>query len=208
MNFSRAIFCMLFTAGTLCLADDKAEFQSLFDGKTLKGWEGNLDVFRVEDGAIVGGSREKPLDHNEFLCTKGESRDFELKLRFKLVGDQTNAGVQLRSKRIPDHHEVSGYQADLGQNFWGCLYDESRRNRILAAPDAKKLAKVLKKGEWNDYRIRCEGPRIQLWINDWQTVDYTEKDPEIAKTRGVIGLQIHGGPPGEAWYKDIEIREL
>ncbi|GMW02527.1 MAG: glycosyl hydrolase [Candidatus Hydrogenedentota bacterium] len=179
----------------------------LFDGETFAGWEGNLDFFRVEDGAIVGGSMEDAIPRNEFLCTKREYGDFELTLKFKLVGEKANAGVQFRTTRIPDHHEVSGYQADMGEGYWGCLYDESRRNKVLAGPDEATLKKALKPGEWNEYVIRCEGPRIQLWLNGVQTVDYTEEDDAIART-GIIGLQIHSGPPSEAWYKDVRIKEL
>lgn len=179
---------------------------SLFDGKTLAGWEGGGDEFRVEDGAIVGGSLDRRIPRNEFLATEREYGDFELRLKFKLVGRGANGGVQIRSRRIPDHHEMIGYQADMGDGFWGCLYDESRRNRVLARPDGKQLAKVLKREDWNEYVILCQGRRIQLWINGFQTVDYTEEDPEIEQ-RGVIGLQIHSGPPSEAWYKDITIIE-
>jgi hypothetical protein len=102
---------------------------------------------------------------------------------------------------------VSGYQADLGDGYWGALYDESRRNKILAAPKPDALDKVLKRDDWNDYRIRCEGKRIQLWVNDVATVDYMEADKNIDE-RGVIAVQIHGGPPSEAWYKEITIVEL
>jgi hypothetical protein len=181
--------------------------EPLFDGESFEGWEGNLDWFRIEDGAIVGGSLEKKIPRNEFLCTEKEYGDFELRLKFKVLGEGANAGVQIRSKRIPDHHEVSGYQADLGDGWWGSLYDESRRNKILAKADPAVVDKALKHDDWNEYRIRCEGKRIQLWINGRQTVDYTEMDEGIAE-RGVIGLQIHGGPPSEAWYKEISIREL
>lgn len=188
-------------------SDEKSKPTVLFDGKTFDGWEGNLDIFRIEDGAIVGGSLKKDVARNEFLCTKKEYGDFELRLKFKLIGKGANAGVQIRTKRIPNHHEVSGYQADLGDGYWGALYDESRRNKILAAPKAGTLDKVLKADDWNDYRIRCEGKRIQLWVNGVQTVDYTEKDEGIAE-KGVIAVQIHGGPPSEAWYKEISIVEL
>lgn len=184
-----------------------AAFRRLFDGKSFDGWEGNLDWFRIDEGAIVGGSLEKPVPRNEFLCATAEFGDFELRLKFKLLGKGANGGVQLRSRRIPDHHEVRGYQADLGDGWWGSLYDESRRNKILAQAPAAELAKVLKRDDWNDYRIVCQGKRIQLWINGLQTVDYAEEDDELEQ-RGLIGLQIHGGPPSEAWYKDIEIREL
>ncbi len=182
-------------------------FQSLFDGKTFDGWEGNLKVFRIEDGAIVGGSLKEKVARNEFLCTTKSYADFELRLKFKLLGKGANAGVQIRSQRIPNHHEMKGYQADLGDGYWGCLYDESRRNRVLAGPPQAERSKLVKPDDWNEYVIRCEGRRIQLWINGRQTVDYTEPDESIPQT-GVIGLQIHGGPPSEAWYKDIFIREL
>jgi hypothetical protein len=102
---------------------------------------------------------------------------------------------------------MSGYQADMGQQYWGCLYDESRRNKILAQPDPQGLRKALKVGDWNEYVIRCVGPRIQLWLNGVQTVAYTEADKSIEQT-GLIGVQIHAGPPAEAWYKDITIRAI
>ncbi len=188
-------------------AADSSGFVSLFDGKTFDGWEGNLDAFRIEDSAVVGGTLQARVPRNEFLCTKKEYADFELRLTFKLLGQGANAGVQIRSRRIPDHHEMIGYQADMGGRYWGCLYDESRRRKILAGPPAAKQAEIIKRGEFNEYVIRCEGRRIQLWINGRQTVDYTEPDESIEQT-GVIGLQIHGGGPSEAWYKDIRIKPL
>src|ERR1700726_3391238 len=148
----------------LCLALPaavRAEARPLFDGKTLAGWEGDVGkTWRVEDGAIVGGSLEKTVPRNEFLCTVKSYGDFELKVKFKLLGDrkQANAGVQVRTKRIPKHHEVIGYQADVGQHYWGALYDESRRKRVLAQPDKELLEKLVKHEDWNDYVIRCEGP--------------------------------------------------
>jgi hypothetical protein len=192
--------------------EDEAEPQSksiaIFDGKTLKGWEGNLKIFRLEDGAIVGGSLASKIVRNEFLCTTKSYGDFELRLKVKLLGgDGANAGIQFRTKRIPNHHEVSGYQADMGTGWWWALYDESRRNEVLQGPDQAKMKQVVKSGDWNDYRIRAEGNHIQLWLNGVQTVDYKEADPKI-EPAGVICPQIHGGPPSEAWYKDITIVEL
>jgi hypothetical protein len=181
---------------------------SIFDGKTFDGWEGNLDVFRIQDGAIVGGSFQGKIPRNEFLCSQKTYGDFELRLKVKLLGgDGANAGVQFRTRRIPNHHEVSGYQADMGTGWWGALYDESRRNKILTGPDKAKMSAVVKKDDWNDYVIRAEGKRIQLWINGFQTVDYVEEDPAIDAS-GVVCPQIHSGPPSEAWYKDITITEL
>ena len=186
-------------------ADEKGT--PLFDGKTFDGWEGNLTVFRIEDGAIVGGSLKEKVARNEFLCTKKEYGDFELRVTFKLLGESANAGIQFRTKRIPNHHEVSGYQADMGQEYWGCLYDESRRKKVLAGPDKETVAKIVKPNDWNEYVIRAEGKHIQQWLNGTKTVDYTETDGTVAPT-GVIAVQIHGGPPSEAWYKNITIQEL
>jgi hypothetical protein len=211
----RQVRSLLFVLVSALPGAASAEFDKdwtpLFDGKTLKGWEGNKEMFRVEDGAIVAGSLEREIPHNDFLCTEKEYGDFELRLAVKLVGEGDNAGIQVRSRRVPDHHEVSGYQADVGGAFggsvWGGLYDESRRNKMLVQPDQKLLDEIVKKDDWNEMRIRCEGPRIQVWLNGKQTVDYTEEDADIPR-EGIIGLQIHGGPPAEAWYKDVQIRDL
>ena len=121
----------------------------IFDGRTFEGWEGNLKSFRIEDGAVVGGTLKTKIPRNEFLCTKKQYANFELRLKVKLAGGKGNAGIQFRTKRIPNHHEVSGYQADMGQNWWGCLYDESRRRKVLAKPENNALAKVLKRDDWN-----------------------------------------------------------
>ena len=166
------------------------ETTTLFDGKTFDGWEGNLDIFRIEDGAIVGGTMEERIPHNDFLVSEAEYGDFEWTLRVKVKGPGNG-----------------GYQADMGWTFWGALYDESRRNRVLQGPDKELIDRILKKDDWNDYRIRCEGKRIRLWLNGELTVDYTEADDGIPLT-GHLAVQIHGGAPSECWYKDIVIEEL
>lgn len=207
------ITLLTFVAGSTPLhsADRQPGFVPLFDGKSLSGWEGNEKVFRVEKGAIVAGTLKARIPHNEFLCTTKEYGDFEMRLKARLVGQGKNAGVQFRSKRIPDHHEVIGYQCDIGvmrdQSIWGALYDESRRRKFLAIGNDTEIKKVFKPGDWNELVIRCQGPRVQIWLNGYQTVDYTEADDKIAR-RGIIGLQIHGGPPAEASYKEIRIKEL
>ena len=196
------LFCNVATA------EDKSDgFVPLFDGKSFTGWEGNLSAFRIEDGAIVAGTLKEPIARNEFLATTKEYANFELRLKVKLLGPDCNAGVQIRSRRIPNHHEMIGYQADLGQKYWGCLYDESRRRKVLAAPEKDQQEKAVKLEQWNDYVVRCEGKRIQIWLNGIQTVDYTEPDEKIEQT-GLIAVQIHKGKPTEAWYKDIVIKQL
>ncbi len=180
------------------------------DGKSFAGWEGDTNKFwRLQDGAFVGGMLETTVPHNDFLCTRRSYTNFVLQLKFKLVGRSgfINGGVQFRSQRVPGF-EVSGYQADMGDPaWWGCLYDESRRNRVLVQSKIEEVNPHLKRGEWNDYKIRCEGSRIQIWINGHQTVDYVETDPAIPNF-GIIGLQIHGGAQALASYKDIRIEEL
>ncbi len=195
--------------------EERAEgFAPLFDGKTFAGWEGNLELFRIEDDAVVGGNLSDEISRNEFLCTTEEYGDFELRLQARTSREDANGGIQFRSHRTPNESEVVGYQADIGllggeppQNIWGALYDEARRRELLAVPDQDELAKVFRPGSWNDYIIRAEGSRIQIWINGSQTVDYTETDPDIAPT-GVIGLQIHAGAPAEIRYRNLQIRPL
>ena len=183
----------------------------LFDGKTFTGWEGDTNtVWRIEDGALIAGSLTAKQEKNNFLATTKTYGDFELTLKWKLEGTEgfVNGGVQFRTERIPNHHEVSGYQADLGKGYDGALYDESRRKKILAQPTPEVLAQAQKPvGEWNDYRIRAEGKRIQIWLNGIQTVDYTETEPNIAPS-GIIAVQIHGNATSIVRYKDLIIDEL
>jgi len=202
----RGILLPLFVAA---LAAGSAQRPArLFDGRTFKGWEGDTTkVFRIEDGAIVGGSLSEALPRNEFLTTKEEFGDFDLRLEFKVRGERANAGVQIRSRRVPGQSEVRGYQADLGEGYWGSLYDEARRGKILAQADQEAVKRVLKREDWNTYRILCEGRRIRLWINGLETVDYTEPDESIEQ-KGVIGLQVHGGVPMEVRYRNIVVRRL
>ncbi len=182
----------------------------LFDGKTLDGWEGETTkVWRVRDGAIVGGSLEGN-PRNEFLALKKSHRNFVLRLEYKLTGTEgfVNGGVQIRSKRIANPpNEMSGYQADIGAGYSGCLYDESRRNKVLVQADKALIAKAEKPGEWNLYEIRCEGPRITLTVNGTQTADFTESEPGIAMD-GFIALQIHGNCKAEIAFRAITIEEL
>jgi hypothetical protein len=103
---------------------------------------------------------------------------------------------------------VVGYQADAAAGYWGGIYDESRRAKFLGERVKPEiLARALKPGDWNDYRIRCEGPRIRLWLNDLPTTDFTEDDPSIPQS-GHLAVQIHAGPPAEASYRKLELAEL
>ena len=95
----------------------------------------------------------------------------------------------------------------MGGKYWGALYDESRRRKVLSGPDLEEVMKVVNHQDWNEYVIRAEGARIQLWLNGIKTVDFTEVDDTIERS-GVVALQVHSGGPMEAWYKDIVLKEL
>ncbi len=186
-------------------------FTPLFDGRLLSGWEGNAAWFRVEQRAIVGGNLQDKIPHNYFLCTTREFGDFDLRLQVKTVGEGANGGIQFRSRRIAGSEEVSGYQADVGgigeRLIWGSLYDESRRRRFVAEAAPEVIKPLVKPDDWNDYRIRCVGPKIELFVNGQRTVEYTEPDDTIPQT-GIIGLQIHSGPATEVWYRHLRIKTL
>jgi hypothetical protein len=103
---------------------------------------------------------------------------------------------------------MAGYQCDIGDpSWWGSIYDESRRNKVLAQSDMEALNKVLKRGDWNSYTIRAEGLRIRTYINGVLAVDYTETDSSLPQW-GRIGFQVHGGGTAQAWFKDITIEIL
>ena len=200
------LFCI---ALLLIFTDDPV---SLFDGKSFTGWKGDTETtWRIENQTIVAGSLKKPAARNEFLTTKKTFEDFELTLKFKTEGKtKINAGVQFRTKRIPNHHEVIGYQADIGEGVHGALYDESRRRKFLAKPDEETLTKAKQakpENGWESYRVLAQGDRIQIWLNGVMTVDFKETDKTIPRS-GVIALQIHGKMQGTIAYKDIKIREL
>lgn len=182
-------------------------FRPLFNGRDLSEFVVDTPgLWTVEKGEIVG--RSPGLKYNDFLRTRKLYSHFILKVKFKMTdaSGNANSGVQFRSKPMPDSHEVIGYQADLGQNYWGALYDESRRRKVLVQPPSESLAGLDKAG-WNEYVIEANGPRIKLMLNGKTTVDYTESEPGI-ETSGLVALQLHSGPAFEMRFKELAIREL
>lgn len=191
-----------------------AEPVSIFDGKTLEGWDYDPKVWRVEDGMITGGSTTEKIKENHFICTKKSYQNFELKLKIKVSGDpktgMLNSGIQIRSLRVPGGAHMSGYQVDCGAGWFGKIYDEFRRNKVIWAPTPEQQAALDKAVDvfgWNEYRIRAEGPRIQTWINGVHCMDYTEADKNIALD-GLIGPQVHSGGVCLVQVKDVTIEEL
>lgn len=193
------------------VAADKGKAVSLFDGKTFNGWTGDTaKTWRIVDGAIVGGSLKEKVPQNEFLKTTRSYTNFVLRLKFKLLGKEgfVNGGVQIRSEPAKNPpNEMVGYQCDIGEGWWGALYDESRRRKVLVKPDPAAVEQAMKRGDWNEYEIRCEGKHIRSKINGVPMIDYTEPDASLPQ-HGLIGLQVHGNGVTEAWYKDITVGEL
>ena len=200
-------------ASTAALVARADEPRPLFDGTSLAGWDvraGEEQWWKAADGMIVGGSLTDNVPYNTFLATKESFTNFELrfKIRIRGAGGFVNSGIQIRSVRVPDSHEMRGYQVDAGPGWWGKLYDESRRNKVIGEPkDAQALASAIKEDDWNDYRIVAEGPAIRSWINGVAALDYLESDPAIPLD-GQIGLQVHGGGKAQIEVKDITLRRL
>jgi hypothetical protein len=199
----------MITAGVIATSVDGADeaelgFVSIFNGKDLTGWEGDKSLWKVEGGMLVGDS--PGIKRNQFLATTNTYNDFELRLEFRLRGGKGNSGVQFRSKRVPNDTEVSGYQADIGEKYWGCLYDESRRNKVLVQAPTE-LEKVLKPDGWNSYVISAVGDHITLTLNGLKTVDYHEPDANIARD-GIIAVQVHSGPPLRVEFRNVRIKVL
>ena len=190
----------------LTLSAASAQPRALFDGKTLAGWEGDPKVWRVEDGAIAGGSLDRNQPRNDFLVTTESFGDFELTFEVRLRGTGfVNSGLQFRSERIPKNHEMRGYQADIGPGWWGKLYDESRRNRVIA--DLPAPLRSVKEGDWNRYRLVANGARLRAWVNDEPAFDFTEPQSDIPRA-GKIGLQLHGGGKAKVEFRNLILTPL
>ncbi|MEY4938941.1 MAG: hypothetical protein RIQ93_676 [Verrucomicrobiota bacterium] len=184
----------------------------IFDGQSLTGWEGDSQWWRVSNGIIVGGSLTEKVPKNVFLATRQTYQNFDLRLWIKVTGAPgagfVNSGIQFRSIRMAGSTEMIGYQADAGEGWWGKLYDESRRKKVIAEPaNAAAVAGAVRKNDWNEYRIRAEGPHIQTWVNGVLAVDFKETERNIPQ-EGLIGLQTHSGGPVLVQIKDIMIEEL
>ncbi|MEK6238853.1 MAG: DUF1080 domain-containing protein [Planctomycetales bacterium] len=196
-----AAFAML---SSVVVAED---FKPLFDGKTLKGWTGDEELWSVEDGVIVGTTDNKKITKNSFLAYEKKFANFSLRLKFKLRNG--NSGVQFRST-LSDNFRVSGYQADIADNkFLGILYSEGTGRGILQqVKDVKALQEKINKDGWNEYEITANGNKITQAINGIVTVDFTDEDEKKAVSEGIIALQAHVGPKMRIEFKDIEIKEL
>ncbi len=168
----------------------------------IPGWRAIGDaLWSVEDGAIrgkVGGGKQS------FLATERAYGDFALEVDVKLLGDG-NSGIQVRSHQ-KDDGRVFGYQIEIDPSAraWsGGLYDEGRRGWLndLSKNDAGRAA--FKRGEWNRYRIECEGPWIRAWVNGVPTADWI--DP--LDLEGFVALQVHSGQDTDVLWRGLAIED-
>ena len=209
-------------------------FVSLFDGKSLDGWDGNPEFWSVEDGAITGTTTaENPTKGNTFIIWRGgEVDNFELQFEYKIVGG--NSGVQYRSfEPDPENQKwvVGGYQADFeaGKTYSGILYGERFRgilaNRgqktelvrndgkfeakvIGAVGDSAEIQSKIKNEDWNQYSITADGYNFVHKINGVTTIECTDNDKQDRRPSGILALQLHAGPPMKVQFRNIRIKKL
>ncbi len=206
------------------------EFQKIFDGKTLEGWNAlNMSYWSIKDGAITGQStKENPCTSNQFMVWQGgDVADFELKLKFRVSGNGCNSGVQFRSKIKPNGLAV-GYQADIYKSggYLGGVCDElhSRKGPELLTANGKKTvidkngkrtatklkgnAVMKPKGEWNEYHIIAKGQHMILGINGVKCSELIDQEEGHYDLEGILGLQLRSGKPMIVQFKDIYLKQF
>lgn len=218
-------------------SDSADGYRSLFNGKDLSGWNGDPAYWSVKDGIIHGETTsDNPAKGNTFLIwTGGTAKDFELKLEFRCTADN-NSGIQYRSKHITDSSAknkwvVRGYQHELRNevkfpDVSGFIYDEGGKRRRICLTgekatwekDGKKVQetlieaaayeKLFKLNDWNEVTIRAKGKNVQHFMNGKLVLDFTDNDPALALSEGVIALQLHAGKPMWTEFRNIRIKDL
>lgn len=221
MRYSLACCCSSLTALCLFVASIHAEekpaadtakndqWQELFNGRDLTGWKqiNGTAKYEVVDGTIVGTTVEG--SPNSFLCTTKNYGDFELEFEVK-VDTPLNSGVQIRSNSLPDYQNgrVHGYQVEISTNGEaGFIYDEARRGWLSTDRSNEAARAAFKDGEWNKYRVVCQGDSIKTWINDVPVADVKD---DMTPT-GFIGLQVHSykaDKPAQVRWRNIRLKEL
>ena len=195
----------------LCAWSADDGFVPLFNGKDLKGWQGDPKLWRVENGVIVGSSDGHTVSQNTFLIYERPYADFILRAEVKLRNG--NSGIQFRSTHVDGPGWiVTGYQADFSEagpqrSAWGNFYEEKGRGRAVmkTTDEGWQTAKaVFRSGDWNDYEILAQGRRVRLKLNGVVTIDQTD---DKARS-GVIAIQLHSGEPMRVEARNIRIKPL
>jgi len=231
-HLTTSIFAVAMLAVSPAFGGKTAVGKSLFDGKTLKGWNGDPKFWKAADGAIVGQTtKETPTKGNTFIIWEGgKLTDFDLTLEFKIEGG--NSGIQYRSFVKPGKHDgwrIGGYQADFeagdrysgicyGEGFRGILSDRGFHTTLTIDEkgklqknakkfgDSKEIGKAVKKGDWNTYRITAKGYHFAHYINDAKTTELTDNDEKARRADGLLALQLHAGPPMKVSFRKIVLK--
>jgi Domain of Unknown Function (DUF1080) len=218
--------------------EDKTGFQPIFDGTSLKGWDGDPTFWKAEGGAIVGESTEaNPVKENTFIIWRGgEPADFELKVEFRI--NNTNSGVQYRSVHLPPGTPsgndtvqgkwvLKGYQADIdfANTYTGMLYEERGRQIValrgqvglLADPQrgalgstgtADELKQIIKVNDWNQFHVIARGSTLIHILNGRVTAILVDDDVKNRTMKGLLGFQIHQGPPMKVEFRNVLLKTL
>lgn len=212
---------------------DAEGFTSVFNGKNLKGWIYDPVYWRVEDGAMVGEITPSTIvRRNTFIYKKGLIlRDFELKVDFR-VSEDGNSGVSYRNSLVDElSYALKGYQADIdGRNHYtGQNYEERGRQflalrgqSVVIRPDHisldgsaqaafmrnDTLSRVIRPGDWNEYHIIAEGNHLLHYINGTLMSEVRDEDPTARSMEGLLGVQVHVGPPMTVEYKNFRVKKL
>lgn len=230
LEILRVLTCALLLGGLVGFSvqaeESETGFVSMFNGEDLSGWDGRPDAWWVEDGALTAecGGEDRPCaDTHYIFWTVAEPGDFVMRFQYRL--EEGNSGVQFRSERRGDY-DVWGYQADFDDTTqWnGCLFqhdrggvvmrgfrtliheDGSRDEHQFADPD--ELQALIKPDDWNDYEITAVGPYIRLRINGELMCEVIDREEEMIREDGVIGLQVHVGEAMKVQFRDLEIKIL
>lgn len=210
-------------------AEPTDDFVSIFDG-TLKDWEGDPVYWKAENGTLIGEVRpDTLLKQNSFIIWRGgELGDFELKLEYR-VSPEGNSGINYRSIEVPGvQWAMEGYQADIdGKDQWSGQNYEERGRKFLAyrgqsvvlkpaAPpeivkelgDRAELQKCVVKGGWNQVHIIAKGNLLQHFTNGVHMAEVRDEDPEKRRATGLLGVQVHVGPPMKIEYRNIRVKRL
>ena len=202
-----------------------SDWISLFDGKSLDGWEqkNGTATYEIVDGTIVGTTSEG--SPNSFLCTQRSYGDFELTFEVK-VDPALNSGVQIRSitrkESVGEGHNQSagrviGPQVEIAYGdenggLSGYIWREATGDGWMTSREEPVAHQYFKRVSWNEYRILAQGAKITTWVNGNEVENVTDAETHKKFPRGFIGLQVHGiksgtGPFQVAW-RNIKIREL
>jgi len=213
---------------------DEPGFKPIFDGKSLDGWEGNPKYWRVENGALVGEiTPETLLKSNTFIIWRGGApKDFELKVDYRITSGG-NSGLNYRSAVVPDpvtpdnRFAMRGYQFDIDgrNNYTGQNYEEKGRlfltlrgeithvlgtqKPIVTASigDSKELAGFITT-DWNPIHIIARGNVLIHILNGHLMSMVIDDDPVGRKMEGLIGVQVHVGPPMKVEYRNFRLKML